>query len=230
MRQLIFGFHLFMICAIGTGASAQTTARETARIMAMGDSFFAFYRTSQQSIPDVVASSLKKPVINRAVSGARIIYRLPISGSMGFSIGKQYRPGQWDWVLMNGGGNDLWLGCGCGECDTKMDKLISKDGSRGEIPKLVAKVRRGKSRVIYVGYLRSPGFGSPIEGCRDEGDELERRLAAMAKQDRGVWFLPVKDLVKPGDKSYHAADRIHPSLKASREIGKRIARLIAAQQ
>lgn len=223
MRHIRLLLQILTICLISTTATAQ----DRARIMAMGDSFFAFYRGSGQSIPDVVAKTLKRPVENRAVSGARIIYKLPLSGSMGFNISKQYRPGQWEWVILNGGGNDLWLGCGCSDCRRKMDKLISKDGTRGEIPRLVAKVRSGNSRVIYAGYLRSPGFGSPIENCRDDGDELERRLTQMAKRDKGVWFVPVKDMVKSGDKSFHAADRVHPSIKASRKIGQRIAGVIA---
>ena len=227
MRHIKIFLHILTFCLISSAATAQETTQERANIMAMGDSFFAFYRSSGQSIPDVVSKALKRPVENRAVSGARMIYKLPLTGSLGFNIAKQYRTGQWDWVLMNGGGNDLWLGCGCSECQRKMDKLISKDGKRGEIPRLVAKVRSGKSRVIYVGYLRSPGFGSPIESCRDEGDELERRLTLMAKRDKGVWFVPVKDMVKSGDKSYHAADRIHPSIKASRKIGQRVANVIA---
>lgn len=224
MRQILLHFQVFVICLIANTACAQGTAR----IMALGDSFFAFHRGTGKSIPDVVGRALSQKVENRSVSGARIIYKLPLTGSMGFNISKQYRKGPWEWVLMNGGGNDLWLGCGCAKCNRRMNQLISKDGTRGEIPKLVAKARRAKSRVIYVGYLRSPGLDSPIENCRDEGDELERRLAIMAKRDGGVWFVPVKDLVAHGDKSYHAADRIHPSIKASREIGQRVAEVIAA--
>ena len=50
-----------------------------------------------QSIPDVVAETLAEPVVDRAVSGARMIYRLPVTGAAGLSIPKQYRGGSWDW-------------------------------------------------------------------------------------------------------------------------------------
>jgi hypothetical protein len=36
-------------------------------------------------------------------------------------------------------------------------------------------------------------------------------------------------MVPHGDLSYHAIDRIHPSVKASREIGARVARIISAE-
>mgnify|MGYP001825923844 FL=1 len=158
--------------------------------------------------------------------GARILYGLPISGSLGLNITKQYRPGQWDWVILNGGGNDLWLGCGCIICDRKLNRLIAKDGSKGEIPKLVSKIRKSGAQVIYVGYLRSPGIASLIDHCRNEGNELESRIDAFANSDEGVHFLSLSDLVPNKDRSYHGPDMIHPSVKASKAIGAMIAEII----
>lgn len=200
---------------------------DQARILAIGDSFFATYSQSDRSIPDVVAHELGQRVTNRSVMGARMIYKLPLTGAMGFNIARQYRPGPWKWVIMNGGGNDLWLGCNCSRCDRKMTKMISKDGTRGEIPSLVSKIRSGGAQVIYVGYLRSPGRGSPIEHCRDEGDELDARIARMAQRDQGVWFVPMADMVPYGDRSFHAADMIHPSHKGAAAVSKRVAKIIA---
>ncbi|MCR8825140.1 SGNH/GDSL hydrolase family protein [Pseudosulfitobacter koreensis] len=200
---------------------------EQARILAIGDSFFATHSGSERSIPDVVERELSQRVANRSVMGARIIYNLPLTGAMGFNISRQYRGGPWNWVIMNGGGNDLWLGCGCSRCDRKMTKMISKDGTRGEIPALVSKMRRAGSRVVYVGYLRSPGRGSPIEHCRDEGNELDARVTRMAARDKGVYFVPMADLVPSGDRSFHTADMIHPSPKGTAAVGKRVAKVIA---
>ncbi len=83
-------------------------------------------------------------------------------------------------------------------------------------------MRESGAQVLWLGYLRSPGVGSPIEGCREEGDELEARIAKLAESDRGVHFLSNADLVPHGDRSYHGIDMIHPSLKASAEIGSRV--------
>ena len=110
-----------------------------------------------------------------------------------------------------------------------MNKLISKDGTRGKIPSLMAKIRRSGAQVAYVGYLRSPGMGSPIEHCKDDGDELEARIAKLAARDEGIHLLSNQDLVKPGDRSYFAFDMIHPSVKASRMIAARLAALIEAK-
>ncbi len=196
----------------------------------MGDSLMAWNGTSQRAISDVMEKHLQVEVTDRSVSAARMIYRLPVSGAAGLSIPKQLPKGQdWDWVVLNGGGNDLWLGCGCTACRRKMDKLASTDGSTGAIPDLVQDLRSTGARVIYTGYLRSPGRGSLIEHCKDEGEELDRRATQMAARDEGVYFLSLADLVPHGDRSYHAFDMIHPSVKGSDAIGTRIAELIQAE-
>ena len=197
------------------------------RILAIGDSMLAAHRISGRAVSHSVERATGMQVKDNSVLGARIIYKLPITGSMGFNIGRQYRKGDWDWVIVNGGGNDLWLGCGCSRCDRKLDKLAAKNGSGGgAIPKLIKKIRKTGAKVIYVGYLRSPGAGSPIEHCRNEGDELEKRVKAFAKTDKDVFHVSLRDLVPSGDRSFHGSDMIHPSLKGSREIGKRIAKVI----
>ena len=110
-----------------------------------------------------------------------------------------------------------------------MNRLISKDGTRGQIPKLMSKIQRTGAQVVFVGYLRSPGLGSPIEHCKDDGDELEARIARLAARVDGIHFVNNQDLVKPGDRSYHAIDMIHPSVKASRHIAARLAALIKSR-
>ncbi|WP_259958086.1 SGNH/GDSL hydrolase family protein [Leisingera caerulea] len=194
----------------------------------MGDSLLAWHRLAGKSIPDMVARELQEPVVDRSVSAARIIYKLPVSGAAGMNIRKQYTSGEWDWVIVNGGGNDLWFGCGCFACDRKMDKLISSDGRSGAIPAMLSDLRATGARIIYVGYLRSPGAGSLIEHCRDEGDELETRITRLAELDAGIFFLSNRDLAPHGDRSYYAPDMIHPSVKASGEIGRKVAEIIRA--
>ena len=199
---------------------------ESPKILAIGDSLMASHAITGRAIADQVENLSGVPVTDRSVLGARMIYKLPISGRLGLSIPAQLRAGDWDYVLMNGGGNDLWLGCGCARCTRKLDRLISQNGTTGEIPKLMARIRQSGAAVIYVGYLRSPGIVTPIENCKDEGDILEARIAALADRVDGVYYLSNQDLVPNGDLSYLALDRIHPSLKASKAIAARIVGLM----
>ena len=224
LRQFIALLTLAIMAALGTPITAQTAQK---KVLVMGDSMLASHRISGRAVSHTIRRATGMKVNDNSVLGARIIYRLPITGSMGLNIGKQFRKGNWDWVVLNGGGNDLWLGCGCSKYDRKLNQLAAKNGSgAGEIPKLIAKIRRTGAKVIYVGYLRSPGAGSPIEHCRNDGDELERRIKAFTNRVDGIYHVSLRDLVPNGDRSFHGADMIHPSLKGSRAIGKRIARIM----
>ena len=223
MRSFLWFPAVLLILA---GCGQRVPGDTEARILMMGDSMLATHSLTGRSVSHIVEARIGEKVIDCAVPGARMIYALPITGAAGLNIPKQYRPGKWDWVVLNGGGNDLLLGCGCMFCNRKMEQLISEDGRRGAIPGFVSRLRQDGAQVLYVGYLRLPGLASPIKHCREEGDELEARIARLAELDAGVHFLSLADLVPHGDGSYHALDRIHPSVKGSAAIGKRIASMI----
>lgn len=186
----------------------------------------AWHKASNRSIGDMLERYLKEPVVNRSIGGARIMYELPISGSMGMKISRQFRGGRWDWVVVNGGGNDLWFGCGCKRCGRNINLMVTINGRYGFMPDLINRIRATGARVIVIGYLRSPGVDSSIEHCRDDGDAYEARLEHMARQMSGVYFMSNKDLVPHGDKSFHTKDMIHPSFKGSAMIAKRLALMI----
>ena len=114
----------------------------------------------------------------------------------------------------------------CILCNGKMNRLISSDGRKGKIPGFLSELRQSGAKVIFVGYMRSPGRSSPIEHCKDEGAELERRMTKLAALDGGLHYLSLRDLVPDGDGSYHTVDMIHPSIKASSQIGQMIAQII----
>lgn len=205
----------------GTGAPPEAPAQ---RVLVMGNSMFSVNALAGQNVAAGLRTELGAEVTDHALPGARFFYYLPISGAAGMRIPAQYRKGDWDWVVVNGGGNDILFGCGCTRCDKGyLDRLITRDGARGAIPKLVASLRAGGARVAWAGYLRTPGVTSPIEDCNAIGDEFDRRLAAMAARDAGVIFVPMADLVPMGDKSFHGLDRVHPSAKGSRAIAHRLA-------
>jgi lysophospholipase L1-like esterase len=224
LRQSVLGLLLAMSLL-----PRAAVAQDGPRILAIGDSLMVWHSVTGRSIPDVAGRLLGAEVSNRAISGARLLFQLPLFAQAGLQIRSQFTPGDWDWVLVNGGGNDLWFGCGCKVCDAKLDKMLLPDGSGGEVADLTARIRDTGARVLWFGYLRSPGVGSMIEECRDEGDEFEARLARFAEVQDGVFFISNADLVPEGDLSFHALDRVHPSPKASAAIGQRVADLIAAE-
>jgi len=219
---------IFMLVALPL-MPAHAGGQTGPRILVMGDSLFAMHKLAGGAVGTRLRAVLDAHLVDNSMGGARYLYRLPISGALGLNISKQYRRGDWDWVVLGGGGNDLWLGCGCNRCERKMDRMISRDGRRGVIPGLASRARQDGAQVLLVGYMRTPGNGSPIEHCADEGDTLDARLARLAGLDAGVHFLPLAEMVPHGDLSYHAVDRIHPSFKGSRAIARRIARLIVAE-
>jgi lysophospholipase L1-like esterase len=226
MQQISNVVKFLMLITFALLVSVQVSAAQEAKILAIGDSLMAWHSGSGRSISDSVGRVLQEPVENRSVSGAKIIHRLPISGAFGLKISEQLQGGDRDWVILTGGGNDLVLGCGCRLCSGRLSKMISINGRTGEIPNLVRRIRQTGARVVYVGYLRSPGVTSIIDRCRGVGDDLEVRLDRLAKLDEGIYFLSLAEMVPYGDRSMHVADMVHPSVKASRLIGARVATLI----
>jgi acyl-CoA thioesterase I len=214
---------LLLVCILAlSGPTLADVA--SPRILVIGDSLMATNRMLGGSVAQALSETLAVEVKDNSTIGARYFFRVPIAG---LNIAAQVQDGPWDYVVVNGGGNDLLFGCGCGACTRMMNRLISADGTLGAIPELVGKLRKGGAKVIYTGYMRTPGVISPVEGCGPLGDEMDRRLAQMADRDDGVQFLLLADLVKiDGDKSYHSIDLVHPSIKGSRAIADLLAALI----
>lgn len=130
MLRLLFGFAcLFLVF----GCGEQVPTKGSARILLLGDSMFASNKATNGGVADAIEAALGLEVIDRSVPGARYFYALPISGSAGLNLTAQFRPGPWKVIVLNGGGNDLLFGCGCGRCKGMLDRLISSDGRRGAI-------------------------------------------------------------------------------------------------
>ena len=204
MLRLLFGFAcLFLVF----GCGEQVPTKGSARILLLGDSMFASNKATNGGVADAIEAALAATPI--AALPADLNTEMP-----------------WKVIILNGGGNDLLFGCGCGRCKGMLDRLISSDGRRGAIPSYVAELRKTGAQVVYAGYMRNPGTSTPIKACGPAGNELDRRLGELDKLEPGMVFLPMSDLVPYGSLSYHQIDRIHPSRTGSREIGLRIARLI----
>lgn len=199
------------VYGVGTGEIHAT------KVLALGDSMMAWNGPSGQSIPRYLAQYTGATVTDNSALGATFL-----TGG----IATQYVNGGWDWVVINGGGNDLLWGCGCGNCIGTIENLIRPRSRTGKMIELGEAARRSGAKVVFVGYLHSPGVSSAIDGCRNAGVMLESRLDEYARSTPGVYFVSLRDLVPYGDHSFHGADMIHPSPKGSSAVARRIASVI----
>lgn len=192
-------------------------------ILVIGDSVLAWNRASGGDVGSVIAAETGREVVSRATLGAQV--RAGGLGALGFSIPRQLPGGRWNWVVMNGGANDLGFSCGCTRCDAEIDLLISPDGRTGAIPDLIATARSQGARVIWAGYYQAPQSRS-FRGCRPGLVELERRIAVHARQTPGVVFVDTEDVFDPRNRALYASDLTHPSPAGSAVIGRFLARQI----
>jgi lysophospholipase L1-like esterase len=170
-------------------------------------------------------AELERDVVNRAALGAQIRAG-GLSSLGGLSIPDQLSAGPWNWIVMNGGANDLGFSCGCTRCDGEIDLLISGDATTGAIPDLIARARAQGAKVLWAGYYRAPDTTS-FRGCRPGLVELERRIAIHARTTEGVFFFDTEDVLDPAKPSLLDKDRTHPSVEGSAVIGRFLAREIA---
>ena len=90
MRAAVFP--KFLVCLLGFLAlvgCVEPVGQGSAggsRILTMGDSLLAWNSASQNSISHFVERELKEDVLDRSVTGAHVVYDLPISGALGLRI------------------------------------------------------------------------------------------------------------------------------------------------
>lgn len=205
---------LLAACAPGGGAAPDGDG-----LLAVGDSVLAW--NGAAGVPEGVGVRLGLSVRDASRSGARVASRG--DGLAGFipSVTEQWRAnrGRWDWVLMDGGANDLRPHCGTPAEDAVLDRLISP-ALTGPIPSLVAEMRATGSRVALMGYypgLRQ-GASTSFTGCAPVLARLDERLARLAARDAGVVFADAGDAIRSDVRGDFAGDRIHPSPTGSARI------------
>lgn len=202
-RCLILIFLILAACGRGVP--------DDARIVVAGDSVMAWNRIAGASVADVLAERLGEPVGDVSLPLAQL------TGGRGpLNIPAQLDGVQAEWIVLNGGANDLSDACDCSDCGPVVDGLISEDGRQGAIPALVADLRSRGARVVWADYYTSPRYaGGP---CERPYQILEQRLGRMADADDGVTLVDMDDVFTPDDASLFAADRIHPSPRGSARI------------
>ncbi|MEM7598414.1 MAG: SGNH/GDSL hydrolase family protein [Pseudomonadota bacterium] len=190
-----------------------------AEILVIGDSVMWWHSDDHASVSHILAARLDTVVANLSIPGA------PFAAEDHDSIQVQYRPGPWDWVVMNGGANDLG-DCGCGACLDVVDALISEDATSGQIPGFVDAMRENGSNVLLTGYYHVMTQTGRLEACMEEFHALNTRLDLLAERKTGVEFAPLEDLILR--RADFDDDLVHASRLGTRKIGDRIADVIEA--
>ena len=214
MKPLAFAALIFLSAC---GALPERTERDV-RVLLLGDSVMAWNRGANGSVADALEKRLGLTVLDASVSGARMRFD-GVGGAVGFSIPRQYRSGDWEAVVMNGGANDLFFACGCTRCDTVLDRLVNRD-----YPAFLS--RLGDTPLYIVGYY-GPAGDRPgnYDICNDELQVLEARLTQLAATRPNVQVVRVRDAIT-GNPALYDADRVHPSPEGSDRIGTLVARAL----
>lgn len=209
--------------------SDPVNAPEQGPMAAIGDSYFEFHAESGDAIPDVVGQTLGREMQNLAVSGAQLFPDDPEATDEGLDIPAQLPVGEWDWLVMDGGGNDFNDRCGCGLCDSLIDSYISEGGTEGRLTDFLRSVTDRGTRVVYMTYPElPPGAEFGFDRCEDEFEVFDARLERMAAALDGVWIVDASEVVSADDLNAFDADRVHPSVLGAQRIGEHIAERILA--
>lgn len=214
-----------LICLAGCGLVPK---KQGGDILVIGDSVMAWNGFANADIGQVIADELDREVVNRAALGAQI----DASGArslLGLKIPAQLSSGRWNWVVMNGGANDLGGSCEGGNRDAVIDGLMSADATTGKIPALIARAQSQGAQVLWMGYYQAPKSTS-FKGCRPALVELERRIALHAGLRDGFYFLDAEDAFDPTDDTLFASDLTHPSQKGSAVLGRFLAAKMAEEE
>lgn len=231
IKNVALRARLFVILLAGlvVAGCTDTVPKGGGDILVIGDSVMAWNGSADKSIGDVMGQVLNRQVVDKSVPAAKFSNDNALFSALGFDIQQQYPGGTWNWVVLDGGANDLGFSdCKCAACTPIVDKLIAADEQSGDIPKFIRKLRGSGAQVLWMGYYAGNGKGS-FEGCRDDLVLMERRIARYAAHTTGVTFLDAENVIDQTDPTLFASDNTHPSAKASKIIGTYLAKAISAR-
>ncbi|MEM1055233.1 MAG: SGNH/GDSL hydrolase family protein [Bacteroidota bacterium] len=220
---------LLLFGLVSCDAPGPITIDPGTQVLVIGDSVMEWNREDDAAIADVIAEETGLAVFNAGVSGARLSAEDPDDAEAGFDIRQQYQPGEWEWVVMDGGANDLGDECGCGPCGPTLDEMVSEDGDAGQYPAFARTVTDNGSRLLVMGYYAPPEGGeADFTACAEEFVEFNRRLQSMALATEDVYFASAADVIDPSNPGHYDEDRVHPSVEGSRLIGELLSTVITA--
>ena len=191
--------------------TADATMSNGVDILAIGDSMLEWNMSDQGSIPEVAGAVSGMTVNNAAISGAQF---LPEDG-----IPSQYTSGNYKVVIVNGGANDLNVGCTCGACMSQVDAIVDSQGQSGKMVSLIDTVTAMGARVVLLGYYQTLP-GSEYDDCELERTALNTRYSAIGTSNNNVTYIDPSTVMTPTTTpEFYDDDKIHPSLAGSAAIG-----------
>lgn len=180
-------------------------------ILAIGDSMFDFVGECADA-PDLTGVVLGERVTNEAVGGATMLND---------DIPSQYRSGDWRWVIIDGGGNDM-------ECESESACLAILDEVEAAWRELLDTVTDDGAQVALVGY---PDFSPDSESGElwsVMGGEMMERMSGVADDYDGVFFVDLREVMNGETQpELFDEDLIHPSPAGAGVIADEIARVIS---
>ena len=188
----------------------------TGDAIAIGDSYFDWNHGAD--IPDVVGETLDLEVANEAIAGASL--------TAGEDIRDQYVADEWQFLLMNGGGNDFRDECDCTRCADNLDDMVDADGDSGALIDFVTEVGAGGVPVFYFFYPLLPP-GTEFEPCIPVLLELRDRMALAAAEREDLTVIDGGEAVTPDQARMYDEDDVHPSEEGSQALGAYAAGIIS---
>ncbi|MEM7158808.1 MAG: SGNH/GDSL hydrolase family protein [Myxococcota bacterium] len=177
---------------------------EPERFHLIGDSVFVSNVDECADVGDFVGRTFGERVEVQAVGGTEL-------GGGKDGIPGQYIPGGWEWVIVDGGANDLGNICDCDCSAEQLDALASADASEGLMVELVDQIVGDGSQVVLLGYYEAMP-DSEFGPCIDEQTILSDRYAAIADARPEVVFVDGRELMDPESTPVaYQEDGVHPS-------------------
>jgi lysophospholipase L1-like esterase len=198
----------------------------THKILAVGDSFTAYYSRKVsgccQSYTDYASIEIDEFIQNEALGGTRI------SGGPSPTIPQQYADavadnGPYDVVILAGGGNDLTRECPVTSQPCSIACASKKQEITDEMDALITQMVADGSHVLLVGGVLSSVFSlSPTSEWYNECWLLDTSGQDYADSHPNVTYVSSRDLANPNDRADYGVDGIHPSIRLTQKIGKRV--------
>lgn len=199
------------------------------RLLAIGDSVLSFH--GDDDAPILAALELGYAAANESAAGAWVAHPQGRSTAWPVDVRSQYDRApslRYDWVIVNGGSNDLSRSCACRACETTLEQLVGADGRSGHLPELADRIRADGAQIVFVGYFDvQPWSVTDATACNSIFNELDGRVRQMAEARDGVWFLDASDVITTDRIELYHPDGRHTSVRGSQLLGRELAELIA---